>query len=50
MQVWDVREWRHAVQHIRPQKESIRSEWVKNVSHVREWMSSIQNSKEKEKK
>jgi len=50
MQVWDVREWRHAVQHVRSQKEPVRSEWVKNVSHVREWMSNIQNSKEKEKK
>ena len=50
MQVWDVREWRHAVQHIRPQKEPVRSEWVKNVNHVREWMANIQNSKEKEKK
>ena len=50
MQVWDVREWRHAVQHVRPKKEPVRSEWIKNVSHVREWMTSIQNSKEKEKK
>ncbi len=50
MQVWDVREWRHAVQHVRSQKEPVRSEWVKNVSQVREWMSNIQNSKEKEKK
>jgi len=50
MQVWDVREWRHAVQHIRPKKEPFRSEWVKNVSHVRDWMANIQNSKEKEKK
>jgi hypothetical protein len=50
MQVWDVREWRHAVQHVRPTKEPLRSDWVKNVSHVREWMANIQNSKEKEKK
>ena len=50
MQVWDVREWRHAVQHVRPKKEPVRSEWIKNVSHVREWMANIHNSKEKEKK
>ena len=50
MQVWDVREWRYAVQHIRPKKEPVRSEWIKNISHVREWMSDIRDSNEKNKK
>ncbi len=47
MQFWDVREWRHAAQHLRPKREPIRSDWIKNVSHVREWMSNIRDSKEK---
>ena len=50
MQVWDVREWRHAVQHVRPEKEPVRSEWIQNINHVREWMSSIRDSKQKDKK
>ena len=50
MQVWDVREWRYAVQHVRPKKEPVRSEWIKNISHVREWMSDIRDSNEKNKK
>ena len=50
MQVWDVREWRHAVQHVRSRKEPVRSEWIENISHVREWMSNIRDSKENDKK
>ncbi len=49
MQVWDVREWRHAAQHLRPKKEPIKSDWIKNVAHVREWMSNIRDSKEKKR-
>ena len=50
MQVWDVREWRYAFQHVRPKKEPVRSEWLKNISPVREWMSSIRDYNEKNKK
>lgn len=47
IQVWDVREWRHAVQHLKPKKEPVRSEWIKNVGHAREWRSNIRDSEEK---
>jgi len=47
MQVWDVREWRYAAQHIRPKKKPVRSDWIKNVGHVREWMGNIREPNEK---